>query len=92
MTTGIEPPGQQAEVFMNSDNFNRLADVLVEDFEIERDEISASARLYDDLGLDSIDAVDLVVRMREITGKKVPPEQFKSVQTVGDVLEILKTL
>ena len=77
---------------MNSDFFNRLADVLVEDFEIERDEIVASARLYDDLGLDSIDAVDLVVRIREITGKKVPPEQFKSVETIGDVLEILKTL
>lgn len=77
---------------MSSDYFNRLADVLADEFEIERDDIVASAKLYDDLGLDSIDAVDLVVRIREITGKKVPPEQFKSVQTVGDVLDILKNL
>jgi len=77
---------------MESDYFKRLTEVLVQDFEIEPAAIVASARLYEDLGLDSIDAVDLVVRLREITGKKVPPEQFKTVATVGDVLEILKSL
>ena len=77
---------------MESDYLNRLAEVLEQDFEIAPSAIVESARLYEDLGLDSIDAVDLVVRLREITGKKVPPEQFKTVATVGDVLTILKSL
>lgn len=81
-----------AIVVMTTDYLSRLSDVLVQDFEIEPEAITRSARLYEDLGLDSIDAVDLVVRLREITGKKVPPEQFKSVATVGDVLEVLKAL
>ena len=77
---------------MECDYLNRLTEVLEQDFEIETSAIVESARLYEDLGLDSIDAVDLVVRLREITGKKVPPEQFKTVATVGDVLAILKSL
>jgi len=77
---------------MESDYLTRLTTVLEQDFEIEPAAIVASARLYEDLGLDSIDAVDLVVRLREITGKKVPPEQFKTVATVGDVVEVLKSL
>ena len=58
---------------MESEYLTRLAEVLEQDFEIEPAAIVESARLYEDLGLDSIDAVDLVVRLREITGKKVPP-------------------
>jgi len=77
---------------MDSDHLIRLKDVLVRDFEVDPEVIVLDARLYEDLDLDSIDAVDLVVRLREITGKKVPPEQFKSVRTVGDVVEVLRSL
>jgi acyl carrier protein len=42
--------------------------------------------LYEDLDLDSIDAVDLVVKLRAITGKKIDPEAFKKVRTVEDVV------
>ena len=69
-----------------------LSDVLVEDFEIDRDDITAEANLYEDLDLDSIDAVDLVVRLRAITGRKIEPEVFKQVRTVGDVIEAMETL
>ncbi|WP_448549439.1 acyl carrier protein [Thalassotalea fusca] len=69
-----------------------LSDVLVEDFEIDRDDITEEANLYEDLDLDSIDAVDLVVRLRAITGKKIEPEVFKQVRTVGDVIEAMESL
>ena len=45
------------------------------------------SRLYEDLDIDSIDAVDLVVRLKEMTGKKIEPEQFKSVRSVQDVVQ-----
>jgi acyl carrier protein len=42
--------------------------------------------LYEDLDLDSIDAVDLIVKLSELTGRKISPEAFRSVRSVGDVV------
>ncbi|EKE83413.1 acyl carrier protein [Idiomarina xiamenensis] len=69
------------------DVFARMKRILVDDFEIDEAAISLDANLYQELGLDSIDAVDLVVKLREITGKKISPEAFKSVRTVGHVID-----
>lgn len=62
---------------------------LEEMFDIPREKITHDARLYEDLDLDSIDAVDLVVKLQEVSGKRIRPEAFKSVRTVGDVIECL---
>jgi len=64
----------------------RLRADLEEMFEIPPDRITLDARLYEDLDLDSIDAVDLVVKLQELTGRKIKPEQFKTVRTVGDIV------
>lgn len=75
------------------DVYSKLAEILEEDFEIESDDISLEANLYEDLDLDSIDAVDLVVKLREITGKKISPDAFKAVRTVEDVVnEVYKLI
>ena len=72
--------------------FEKVRDVLAEEFEIPRESIVREANLYQDLGIDSIDAIDLIVRLREMTGKQVPPDRFKAVRTVGDVIAVLETL
>jgi acyl carrier protein len=74
------------------DMLERLRDVLAERFGIDRGAIVDEARLYEDLDLDSIDAVDLIVRLRELTGRTVPPQAFRSVRTVGDVVRVLRSL
>jgi acyl carrier protein len=56
-------------------------------FEIPNEKITMQARLYEDLDLDSIDAVDLVVKLQELTGRKLRVDEFKSVRTVGDVID-----
>lgn len=66
--------------------------VIVELFDVEEDKINDDARLYEDLDIDSIDAVDMVVEMKKITGKKINPENFKSVRTVGDVITAVEAL
>ncbi|MFC1694982.1 acyl carrier protein [Pseudomonadota bacterium] len=66
--------------------------ILVEKFEVEKSKISMGANLYEHLEIDSIDAVDLVVHLKEFTGKKIQPEQFKEVRTVEDVIEAIMTL
>ncbi len=56
-------------------------------FEIEPDTVTLEARLVEDLDLDSIDAVDLIVKLQELTGNRITPDEFKSVRTVNDVVD-----
>ena len=69
------------------DIFNTLRDALVELFELDPARVSMEANLYQDLEIDSIDAVDLIDHIKRHTGKKIAAEEFKSVRTVGDVVE-----
>ncbi len=61
-------------------------------FEISGEDITLEARLYEDLDLDSIDAVDIIVRLQEITKKRIRPDQFKRVRTVEDVVKAIEEL
>jgi acyl carrier protein len=69
-----------------------LAQILVEMFEVPAEDVTADARLYDDLDIDSIDSVDLVVRLKDLTGKRVEPEDFKEIRTVADVVDAIQGL
>lgn len=74
------------------DIFAKLKQILIDTFETEEDAITMDAQLYQDLDIDSIDAVDLVVQLRELTGQKIKPEDFKNVRTVRDVVEAIEAL
>ncbi len=72
--------------------YNEVSALLVKLFEIDPQEIKPEARLYDDLELDSIDAVDMIVHLQKKTGKKIKPEEFKAVRTVQDVVDAVERL
>jgi acyl carrier protein len=72
--------------------YEMVRGVLIEEFELDPTSVRLEASLVDDLGIDSIDAVDLLVRLKEITGKQVPPDRFRTVRSVGDVVSVLDTL
>lgn len=74
------------------DVYQQLHHYLVEMFEVPAEDIQPDARLMEDLDLDSIDAVDLIVKFQEITGKKIPAMEFRSVRTVDDVVEKIHDL
>ncbi|HAJ42631.1 MAG TPA: acyl carrier protein [Alcanivorax sp.] len=69
-----------------------VRDILVEMFELEPEQIQPATRLYEDLDIDSIDAVDIVVKLKEVTGRKVKPEDFKTVRTIDDVVRAVQNL
>ncbi|MBB1360815.1 MULTISPECIES: acyl carrier protein [Gammaproteobacteria] len=69
-----------------------LSGILIDEFEIEAADITLEASLYEDLDLDSIDAVDLVIKLQQLTGKKIQPEAFKTVRTVNDVVDAIEGL
>ena len=66
--------------------------VLSDLFELKPEQIVPEAKLYDDLDLDSIDAVDLFLMLKEITGRKIQPQAFKDVRTVSDVVDAIQKL
>ncbi|MGN2671096.1 acyl carrier protein [Aliivibrio fischeri] len=70
----------------------QVTSALVELFEIDEADITPEAQLYTDLDLDSIDAVDSVVHLQKVTGKKIKPEEFKEVRTVDDVVNSVAAL
>lgn len=72
--------------------YDLLCDLLVNMFEVDATQISPTANLYEDLDVDSIDAVDLIVELRSITGKQIDPEVFKEVRTVTDVVNAVSDI
>ena len=76
----------------NEEILTRLREILAENFEIDPERVVPEAHLYNDLDLDSIDAVDLAIKLQELTGKRIKPEEFKTVRTVGDVVAAARML
>jgi len=74
------------------DILQMIRDIMQEMFEIDADEVTLEARLYEDLDFDSIDAVDMIVKLKEMTGKAVKPEDFKNARTIKDVVEAVHKL
>ncbi|WP_233588261.1 acyl carrier protein [Herminiimonas sp. KBW02] len=69
-----------------------VVDLLAEMFELDKSKLSLQSNLYADLDIDSIDAVDLAVKLKQMTGKRLQPEVFKTIRTIGDVVDALSDL
>ena len=72
--------------------YKEVVGIMNKLFEIPTDEITSESKLMDDLDLDSIDAVEMIVQLQKMTGKRIQPEQFQSVRTVNDVVDVLEKL
>jgi len=70
----------------------RIRAIFHENFAIEPERVTPDTHLFEELDLDSIDAVDLAIKLQEMTGKRIKPEEFKSVRTVGDVVAAVHAL
>ena len=79
-------PLSKEEVFL------KIQEILAGEFEIDKSSITPEAKLYEDLELDSIDAVDLIVKMKEYIPGKIEAEPFKKARTIQDVVDILYPL
>lgn len=70
----------------------KLREWMEELFEIAPEDIQLDSNLATDLDVDSIDAIDLVVKIKELTGKQVNPEDFKNVRTIQDVVTVIQNM
>ncbi|MBR3542856.1 MAG: acyl carrier protein [Treponema sp.] len=70
--------------------FGKIQEVLESDFEIDKSEVKMDSKLFEDLDLDSIDAVDLLSKLKQyMPGKQIDPEMFKNAKTVENVIDLL---
>lgn len=69
-----------------------LTDTLVNVFELDPSQITLDTNLYEDLEIDSIDAIDLIDHIKRQTGYKLQAEDFRNVRTVRDVIEAVSKL
>lgn len=69
-----------------------VIDLLADMFELDKSQITLQSNLYADLDIDSIDAVDLAVKLKQLTGKRLQPEVFKTIRTISDVVEALTNM
>lgn len=81
-----------AQMASRQEIFQEVSRELQALFELSEQDIIWEARLYEDLDLDSIDAIDLVVRLQELTKKRISPGQFKKVRTVEDIVDAIEEL
>ena len=70
----------------------KMVEILRETFDIEPERVRPEAQLYQDLDIDSIDAVDLIVRLKPLVGRRLQPDAFKAVRTVQDVVDAIHML
>ena len=73
-----------------STTLQKLSQLLADEFEIDPATINIDAHLFEDLDIDSIDAIDMLSRLRELTGKDLPADELKSVRTVGEVVALVE--
>ena len=72
--------------------FNTIKDILIKDFACEESKVKIESNLVEDLDLDSIDAVDLIVKLQSKINQKVNPEDFKQIRTLQDVVDAVEKI
>ncbi|HOG06494.1 MAG: acyl carrier protein [Syntrophales bacterium] len=69
--------------------FNLIREFFVEEFEIPDEKVIPEADLFEDLGLDSIDALDMVGMLEARLDIEVLEEELKKIRTIGDVVDYI---
>lgn len=79
-------------MYTKDDIFKHIKDILVKEFDQDDSKLKPDSLLVEDLDLDSIDAVDLVVKLQNIIGCKVEPDDFKQIRTLQDVVDAVEKI
>lgn len=69
--------------------YDDVRTMMTETFELEPERVTLEARLYEDLELDSIDALDMVVKLQELIHRRVEERELRALRTVSDVVEMV---
>lgn len=68
----------------------KIREIIVEQLGVNADQVTREAKLIEDLGADSLDAVELVMAIEEEFGIEVPDENAEKLQAVGDIIDYIE--
>ncbi len=71
------------------DVFNKIKEVLVDEFEVEPEDVTLEANLFTDLELDSLDAIDLMVTLDKELEIEIKTEAMQDMRTIQDVCDFV---
>ena len=70
--------------------FEEVKAIIVDTLNCGEDKVTLEANIFDDLGADSLDAMELNLALEEKLGKTISDEQMSEIKTVGDIVKILE--
>jgi acyl carrier protein len=73
-------------------SFEKVQEIVADKLGVEKTKITPEASFIDDLGADSLDTVELIMKMEEEFGIEIPDEEAEKLKTVGDVVNYLDNL
>ncbi|NPB06217.1 MAG: acyl carrier protein [Aquificae bacterium] len=68
----------------------KVKEIIAEQLSVEPEKITPEAKFVEDLGADSLDVVELIMKFEEEFGIEIPDEDAEKIQTVGDVIKYLQ--
>ena len=71
--------------------FDKVSEIIVDQLECEKDEVTMEASITEDLGADSLDVVDLVMSIEESFDVEIPDEDVEGIKTVGDIVKYIES-
>lgn len=79
----------QVPVPSRDEVFAKISEILSDSFELDPKKIQRGSTLYDELDLDSIDAIDIFTQLRELTGRRPDPADARKVRTVDELIDFV---
>lgn len=72
-----------------SDTADKVREIIADELGVELEKVASEASFVEDLGADSLDTVELVMRFEEEFEVEIPDEDAEKMQTVGDAISYL---
>lgn len=70
--------------------FEKIREILCNQFDVEDDAVTLSTRISEDLGADSLDAVDMLMSLEDEFDVEIPDEEIENIRTVGDLVSYIE--
>ena len=71
--------------------FEKVKDLIADQLDVDdKDSITESSSITDDLGADSLDVVDLVMALEDEFNVEIPEDQVENIKTVGDIVKYIE--
>ena len=71
--------------------FEKVRDIVAEQFDVDSEEVTAESSIIDDLGADSLDVVDLISAVEDEFDVQIPDEKVEGIKTVGDIVAFIES-